>query len=333
MKYVAVSQEMFERLKTMDDCAPSAAFSEDRATLLTQIVDGKVGEIREAYKAELQQLLEQSLRDLAAPREARRSLAEISFYEQSIPAYTSMFLFWIWQHRLPLSDSAVSNLVRAVFEGMLGYRLMDVHNDHQKLGAEAVVLGMHLIRTHEHRLAEVFGPGVALPVIKKYADLYVSIEYLEKSHRWKACPFSWDDARRLGGKAAPLFAILHLMLAKAGKPEREIQEFVNGLCCLAAATQMSDDFADAADDLAGGIETLVASGFYEWNECGKIEAAKVREFLDQRRIRLFIRTTLDLINTSIAHLEKVEEPVFLLLAERTKSRFLQRYRVASEAKH
>ena len=98
-----------------------------------------------------------------------------------------------------------------------------------------MLLGFHFVRLHEDRLAGLFGGDVSRPIIAKYAQMYAEVEFLEKSHRWKPCPFIWDEVERLGWKGAPLCAIVHLLMLRAGKSGQHIEVAVNGIIRVLAA--------------------------------------------------------------------------------------------------
>ncbi len=323
LDYVVGSRRLFEAIEEPDGFSGEGQPAEARVELLRQFLAGMD---RAAWTSGIENVLAAALNALGAPAQAAR-LSEslpISCYPRTQPAHVALFLSWIWRNRLPLTDFDVSRVVRAMLEGTLGYRLIDLHLDNRGLGAEAIVLGTYLIRSHEHCLAGVFGDH-SLPVIKRYADLYAAVEYSEKSARWKRCPFSWDDAKRLGWKAAPLFAIPHLLLEKAGKRKSHIEAVIEGFCSLVAAYQLLDDATDACDDLAHGFETLIVSGYYEANGPDGIDGPKVRSFVNEQQIRMFLRTLLGLIDSAVASFQSVDEPLLELFAEYKKHQFLQRW--------
>jgi len=111
---------------------------------------------------------------------------------------------------------------------------------------------------------------------------------------------------------------------RAGKPARHIDVTSNAMTGILAALQMMDDWHDAACDLANGIETLTASGFYSWNRDAAVSESRVQEFLNPARVRRYLAGTLELLNTAIQHLESAGEPILVFNAELVKNRFLQR---------
>src|SRR5207248_4398573 len=62
-------------------------------------------------------------------------------------------------------------------------------------------------------------------------------------------PFSWGEPQQIGWKAAPAFSIFHLMFQRAGRPEREMEELVDGFCHMFAAIQMQDDLSDVSANI------------------------------------------------------------------------------------
>ncbi len=317
MEYIALTRGLFERLMN----AASGAAPLDT---LAEVLGGTLPEIQEVYRREIHGLIQRSLARVGGEPDELSRFAEISFYERAIPELTSLILFWIWQNRAPLAEPELEKLVQGVFEGMVGYRLIDVVSDQHASQPEAIALGFYLIRSHEFLLAETFGAERTFPILRKYADLYASVEYIEKRARWKPCPFSWSEANRLGLKAAPMLAVLHLLFAAAGRSESQIEELVDGLCRTCAFIQMSDDTFDMFEDLSNGFETLAASGYFEWNGGVEVNRERVRMFLDQRGTQAVLLTILDLLNSAIASFQKHGDLILSLFVEHNKNRFLRR---------
>ena len=317
--YVAASRRLFDHLCTIevDPATPVPS-------LFTLELIADFGELHKIYTEELRNLLGSALKAFGANEESQiwKAAGSTYFYEKGIPSYVSICLFWLWENRVAMTDEDLTAIVQAVLEGNIGYRLIDLHLDDQTIGPEGVVLGNCLVRAHEDRLATVFGDEIARPILKKYADMYAEVEFLEKSHRWKACPFSWNNAERLGWKGAPLVAVLHLMMQGAARPARHAEASASAMLRVLAAHQLIDDWHDAFSDLAKGTETLVAAGFFNWNEEQPVTKSRVQEFLDQPRMRPYITQVLALLDSAIRDLDAIDEPILALQAERVKNRVL-----------
>jgi hypothetical protein len=312
MKYSELSRALLRRLELA---------AETNSGRMASLFDDA---IQNACRSEVRRLVDDSLSRFGAARE-RLSLPEIAAYEQPTAIYLLAVLSWAWHNGLELTEGEMREVAQSVCEATLGYRLLDVHLDHGKLGPEAVALGMYLIRSHEHRLMKIFGPQKAAAVVRQYADAYASVEYIEKSHRWKTCPFECTEAHKIGLKAAPAFAIFHLMFLRSGKQEAEVERLSHGLCAAFAAIQMADDLADAVEDLGNGTETLVVSGFYLWSEGRAVTREVLREFFDGGRLRRYMRATLDLFNEAARAFESEGDQILLLVAEHRKHEFLRKW--------
>ena len=324
--YVAAARSFYDQLRS--HCSGTVAWPAGVAELrewLNPMTGSTFENWQAIYRNESRTILTSALSDLGAREDSPiwQQVSDAYFYERILPGFISSYLFWIWEEHLALTDSDQSAIVDAMLQGIIGYRLIDLHLDGEAIGPEAVVLGNHLVRAHECRLAAIFGERPAWPILNRYARMFAEVEFLEKSHRWKSCPFSWDEPSKIGGKVAPLTAVLHLIMDRAGKPAHHIELTTQALTRILAALQMIDDWHDAADDLANGTETLAAFGFYCWNQDVAISEARVREFLDRSKMQRYLTGTLDLLNTAIQELESVDEPILVFNAELVKKRFLQ----------
>src|SRR5215471_4141239 len=154
MKYSELSRALLRRLELA---------AETNSGRMASLFDDA---IQNACRSEVRRLVDDSLSRFGAARE-RLSLAEIAAYEQPTAIYLLAVLSWAWHNGLELTEGEMREVAQSVCEATLGYRLLDVHLDHGKLGPEAVALGMYLIRSHEHRLMKIFGPQQAAAVVRQ----------------------------------------------------------------------------------------------------------------------------------------------------------------------
>ena len=212
--------------------------------------------------------------------------------------------------------------MKAVFIGTIGYRLLDLHNDQDKLGPQFSILGYYLIHQYEMILMEVFEYSKTFEIINKYVGHFSEVEFLEKKHRWNSCPFSWDEPEKIGLKAAPLFAIFELLFIRSNLEQEKINTLIKGLINWAAAIQMADDITDALEDLSSGTETLVMSGFYEnYKNRNDINQEIIDEFLDKDRILKFYDTTQKLFDAARECFVECEDEILILYNEIQNYRF------------
>ncbi len=247
--------------------------------------------LRTYFKEDMSSVIDSKLSFCKKDIEYIRKLKEVSWYEDSMAVYSTIIIFWAKYNNAGLSKEQLSRLSEATFTGVIGYKLIDIHNDENKLGKEAAIIGSYLIHLFEEILLEIFPSGNTIKIINKYVGMYTEVEFLEKRNIWKVCPFSWKEPEKIGWKAAPLFSIFELLFRSAEIDQNDIKQKVKGLIFASSALQMADDLMDAAKDLSNGIETLVMSGFYKtYGEEKQITQDMVEEFLNDEKILRFYDT-------------------------------------------
>jgi hypothetical protein len=249
-------------------------------------------QLKENFISDMNSILETKLTFCKDDLDYARKLKEISWYEDSMAVYSTIIIFWAKYNNAGLTERQLSKLSEAAFIGVIGYKLIDIHNDENMLGKEASIIGNYLIHLYEEILLEIFPYANTINIISKYVCMYTEVEFLEKRNRWKECPFSWEAAERIGWKAAPLFSIFELIFRNAGIDETDIELKIKGLIFASSALQMADDLIDAVEDLSNGIETLVMKGFYKsYGKDKEITAELVDEFLDNEKVLRFYDAT------------------------------------------
>ncbi|MBL1213104.1 MAG: hypothetical protein HND52_07095 [Ignavibacteriae bacterium] len=247
--------------------------------------------LKENFKIDMHSILDERLKFCSDDIDYLRKLKDIAYYEDSMAVYSTIIIFWAKYNNAGLTNEELSKLSEATFIGVIGYKLIDIHNDENVLGKEASILGNYLIHIHEEILLDIFKNAYAMKTINKYVGMYAEAEFLEKRNRWKQCPFDWEYPQKIGWKAAPLFAIFELLFLNAAVNEREIEKKIDGLILASAALQMADDFMDSVKDLNNGIETLIMSGFYELHGNEKeITIEMVDQFLEDEKVMRFYDT-------------------------------------------
>jgi hypothetical protein len=240
----------------------------------------------------------------------------LSQFEDAMFPIVVFFLLRATHGGGPFSLMELSQLVEAIVIGGTGYRLVDYCDDGQAVGEDVRPLGQFLIHSHETMLCELFAAQSALDVLREHTALYHRAEYLEKGHRWRGCPFRWEAAEQIGWKSSPLFAVLELILRRAGKQERQVLALRDACLRFGAALQMVDDVVDAQEDLAGGIETLALSGYYE--TCGSraaVTQATIDRYLYPRRVKMLYRATCRLFDQAREAFAREQEEILELHLE------------------
>ncbi len=290
MKFVKNVLELYDLLiEQNSDLVESSSLSGYLKLIDKNLYSAK---LKESFKIDMQSILYERLKFCSDDIEYLRKLKEISWYEDSMAVYSTIIIFWSKYNKAGLTNEQLSKLSEATFTGVIGYKLIDIHNDENKLGKEAAIIGSYLIHLFEEILLGIFPSGSTIKVINKYVGMYTQVEFLEKRNRWNECPFSWNEPEKIGWKAAPLFSIFELLFRNVEINEDEIALKINGLVFASSALQMADDFMDAVKDLNNGTETLLLSGFYKTNGNEKeITIELVDRFLDDEKVLRFYDTT------------------------------------------
>lgn len=140
-----------------------------------------------------------------------------------------------------------------MFIGAIGYRLLDLNQDHKILGNEAVFLAIYLINIYEKIIFKIFEHENSQKVLNKYSNIYCHIEYTEKSDLWKEYPFNWEQSKLLGYKAGQIFSLFELIFRRKNLAEDHIKSLLNGWLNLIAISQIIDDLTDVEEDLKNGF--------------------------------------------------------------------------------
>lgn len=268
------------------------------------------------YRTEVDAIIENKLKNFNSEIQITRKLKKISFYENSLAFNTCIIIFWMLNNKIEFVESKLSDMVEAFYLGSVGYRLFDVHYDDNQLGKESAILGNYILHLGEELLMEVFGYEETFKILNKYLAQYTEAEYLEKKHRWKSCPFNWNDAIKIGYKAAPIFSIFEIIFRTAKFDDEKIMDLINAITKISAVFQITDDIVDMHEDLNSGIETLVLSGFYEkYGKPEMIDDDMISSILTEKRTTLIYTTIQNLSEESRKILTKYEDDILLLYLE------------------
>lgn len=244
------------------------------------------------------------------------NLKEVTYYQRNIPLRTFSLLMWIWEKKLNISKESLSKFIDSIFLGTFGYKMLDFSADNKSAKAEVGLVGYYSIKMAEKLLSDALGIGNTTEPILKYFKMYVDTELLEKKNRWKPCPFSWNDAEKLGHKGAPVYTLQESLFRFAGYNENKIKDLIDSLIYVSAAIQIVDDLADAKQDLSNGYETLVMKDYYQtFGVNDEITDERVNYILNQDRLKLIYKTGQELFNQSRKLFEKHDEFVIQLSTE------------------
>jgi hypothetical protein len=289
-----------------------------------------INELKNKYREGITRTINERLSYFKESIQQLRTLKEVNYYENSISIYTCFFIFWISENEIEMPVEKMEKLCDAIFAGTIGYRLLDLNQDHNLIGQEALMLGYFLINSYEEILSEIFPNSKTFKITKKYAKLYCQVEYEEKRNRWKECPFKWEEVYMLGYKASPVFSIFELLFSYKGYNEEKIRSLIEGIILVITTTQMCDDIVDAEEDLSNGFETLVMSGFYNsYGTKENISNKKITEFLTVERMKKFYKTNIHLFNKARKIFTDNDEYTLLLLLELKYYQFIDSFYIES----
>lgn len=284
--------------------------------------------LQKIFKQNIEETINKYIAEFRIEIAEYRKLEVVNFYEKSISLYLTFIILWCIDKNINLNKDALNKICHFVFIGTVGYRLIDLQQDHKMLEPSSIYIGLYLINISEELLTEIFPSKDTLPIIKKYSNLYNKTEYKEKQNRWKSCPFGWKNVDELGYKAAPIFSIFELMFKLAEFDEIKNQELLMALNKVVASTQLCDDISDAFEDLSNGFETLVMSGFYnEHPNKEDINATTVQSFINSNRLKIFYEKNMALLNEASKIFSKYDEYLFIFLLEGHKARFLEIFEI------
>ena len=317
MNYVDYCYKLYKVLEKTEYDKIEINFSDGFNSFISSITKNiSWDELKKHYRREIREAIDENLSFFKNDIELFRKLEDISYYEDSISAYTSIYLFWIWNSGIDFPRDLMDKLAKSVFTGTIGYRLLDVHTDSEILGKEAIVLGNYMIRSSEEAFMEVFDARQTIRTFNRHVKSFTEVEFLEKRNMWKQCPFTWENARILGQKASPLFAIFELILQISNVDSEKIRDLTEGLIYTSAGIQMMDDLSDCVVDLTNGIETLAMSGFYQkYGTNIQVTKELVESFITKDRLLQIYDTCISLFDKARSLFTKHDDDMLLLFLE------------------
>jgi hypothetical protein len=284
----------------------------------------------ELYRKEIDIIIDEHLPMCKDDDEQVNNLKKIYYYDGSVNTYTWMYLFWIWYNKIDISSNDLKFLLKGVFMGMMGFRLIDIYTDDEGPNKDYLFLGNYLIRNFEQIFVDVFGSKETFDVLNYYGLKFNEVEYLEKRNLWKKCPFSWEKSNMLGYKTSPLLSLFDVIFTHFRIDKNKSDALVQGFLNVLAVNQITDDLGDAETDLAVGRETLVMQGFYEkYGTVNSWSKENIAEFLTQEKLMQIYNEIQDLTNNGIALFSKHDDLIFLIFVEMGRQVFLKNFEIKS----
>lgn len=329
MIYLDAALKVFHQFEETNFTKLLSRHSKDYDKVLASIEE-KFGfeELRKAYTADIQTTIITYLPFYATELKKFLQLKEVTYYERNIPLRTLSLLMWIWHKKLTLSKDSLQKFTDSLFLGTFGYKMIDFSSDNKTIDSNASLMGYYSVRMAEKLLTDVLGSSNTSEAIIKYFSMYIEIELIEKKHRWKGCPFSWNEAEKLGNKGAPIYTVHESLFNYAGYDPIKTRQLIEALLFVSAAIQLIDDLADAKLDLSNGYETLVMSGYYEtFGYDSEVTDDKINKILTQERLKEIYKTGQQLFEKARKLFEKYDEFVLQLSAEMWNFNFTTLFKI------
>jgi len=247
-----------------------------------------------------------------------RSRAELAFrsdsYWKSAPVFLVAFAFWLKTKGIARFIDVPEALI-AILTGTVGYRVMDLHFDHDRATKAEAMMGLALVREYEWAILRQFGITEAnLASLASANREYFEGEILEKSGSLSECPYSFESLHLLARKASMVFFLFEAGLRICGE-ELHIDAYRNAFVRIAAAVQILDDLSDLEEDLSSGFRTLPSLGFdKEVLALSPIEAAHCIRGSKDAMNRLY-STCCELLTEAARILEEEREVVLGVMCQ------------------
>lgn len=330
MKYIDSARRVYNQFEATDFKKLLGNYSKDYDKVLASIEEKfGFGDLRKSYMDDIQITIDKYLPFFKDELYKFLKLKEVTYYQRNIPLRTLSLLLWVWEKNLNISENLLRKFVDSLFLGTFGYKMLDFSTDNKNSKPEVGLVGFYSIKLAEKLLSEALGSNNTHEAIVNYFKMYIETELFEKKNRWKSCPFSWNDAQKLGHKGAPVYIVQESLFRYAGFDSNKIKDLINSLIYVSAAIQLVDDLADAKQDLSNGYETLVMKDYYRtFGIDSEITDDKINQILTQERLKLIYKTGQELFDRSRKLFEKHGEFVIQLSTEMWNFNFTTLFQVS-----
>lgn len=317
MSYLEVTKKIYKLLEQSDSSKLLKNWGNDYDNFRTFMLEKfGINEVVSEYKNFTTPFLEKHLSFNQDMLNKFLNSEEIKYYESHMPLRTAFYLFWIWDKKLEISELKLEKFIESFYIGTFGYKMLDVISDSKSDNLEMIFISLYAIKAAENLLSEAFDYENTAYTILKNFKIYTDIECFEKRSRWKETPFNWNEAAKLGNKAAPIYMVYETLFRFANYDEKKIRELMYAFNLTAAALQMVDDLMDAKIDLSNGYETLVMAGYYTRFGLDKeITDDNINIILDQQRLKKIYSKVMELFSEARTIFEKYDEYIILLSHE------------------
>lgn len=233
-------------------------------TVLTMLRHRKMGiKIFSAFKG-LDDNVKLILKDFSTPLgfdvTTWKSLQSKSEYFKDAYPIFAFLAIWMEEEGLNNLLEKFEDILKAAVFGIAGYGILDVNVDKKELSPVEILTAQALISEYETLLLQVFGvTEVNLEILHRIRSLFLGAEIKEKLVRGKESPYSLENPKECGFKAAHLLTPFMLSLDCLDKSNL-IEDYFEVFFLFGAVIQIIDDWKDLEDDLAVGHYSYVTLG-------------------------------------------------------------------------
>lgn len=181
------------------------------------------------------------------------------YFKDAYPIYAFLAI-WMGEEGLTDNLNRFGDILRAVAFGIAGYGILDVIVDGNDFSPVELITAHTLISEYETRILKAFGvTEINLGILHNIRDRFLRAEFKEKLLRKKASPYSKDNPKDCGTKAAHLLTPFMMSLECLGRSSL-IDAYFDVFFKFGAVIQILDDLKDLEDDLSIGHFSYVTLG-------------------------------------------------------------------------
>jgi hypothetical protein len=322
MSYITLARKIYTSLNNTDFTSSLSSNNSFLPSLnyITELSEYK--SLKQKYISESDILIKEKLNFYNATSDFLNVFKKNSRVESEMPKNMLFYLFWIWHNDYVMDDQMLESITKPVIPGIMGYMILDLFVDTSNESKEKIYLGLSLIRIAEEMFGKAFSDINTQSIFNKYFAEYSKIQFIELNNLWKECPFSWEESSNLGLKSAPSFSIFEVLFSYVGLSNDKIDDMMNGLLCMTAGAQITDDISDTNIDLANGFETLVMKGFYSKYGTNQQDINRcIDEFLNEEILETIYTNTHALFDKANQLFEKHNDEIFIMYNEYRRYQF------------
>lgn len=244
------------------------------------------------------------------------------YFTDAYPIY-AFLVIWMHENKLDPILEKFDGILDAVVHGIAGYGILDVLVDGSYFSPVELLEAQSLIADYETKILEVFGiTPVNHRILHDIRSQFLKAEIKEKSLRFKASPYEWENPVACGYKAAHLLTPFMLSLERLGR-SKDIETYFSVFFLFGAVIQIIDDLKDLEEDLKIGHYAYITlkTTIPEQLKNGSTPSQAAQTLLNDKHHLTVIRDICkDLIVQSETKLAQLNDPFLLRIVHITRLR-------------